>query len=332
MELELDTLLYLLRQRIAITSGSTFVGEFGQVVGFELDAVELIVATQFLDFLLTFLGRKLVLTVLIAGKLIVELLFGELGAPLLLSTKLLRDGEVGHDGIVVETVDLHLIEDLHRVCQSLRNIAEDGVHLIAGLEPLLLGVEHTRGVIKVLACGETEQMVVGLSILLVDKVGIIGTDEFDAILPGQFDEHLVGLLLQGEGLTVGTDSRISDLMTLQLEVVVIAPEALVPLDSLTGSRDITLQDLGRHLTGDTGRAHDEVLMVLLQFHPVGTRTVIKTVDPGVADQFDEVLVTPVVLGKDNEVIATEVFLGLTETLVAPTCHIHLTAENRLERI
>ena len=59
-------------------------------------------------------------------------------------------------------------------------------------------------------------MVVGLGILLVDEVHVVGADELDAILVGQLNEHLVGLLLQGEGVAVGADVGVFHLVALQL--------------------------------------------------------------------------------------------------------------------
>ena len=174
-------------------------------------------------------------------------------------------------------------------------------------------------------------MVVRLGILLIHEVGIVGTHQFDAIFLSQFDEHLVRLLLQGEGITVGTDRRILHLMALQLQVVVVAPEPLVPLDGLTRPSDVALQDLRRHLTSDTGGAHDQVLMVFLQFMTVSTRTTVETVHPRVAHKFDEVLIAVGILRQYDEVIATLVIPGLLQMHVATTRHIHLTAEDGLER-
>ena len=109
MQFEADAVVNLLRQRITIASGGTLIGEFCQVVSLKLDTVDLIVATQFLDFLFSLLRRQGVLAVLITGELIVELLFRELLSPLCLCTETLRDGEERHDGVGIQTIGLHLI-------------------------------------------------------------------------------------------------------------------------------------------------------------------------------------------------------------------------------
>ena len=71
----------------SIAPDSPLIGELGQIVGLELDAVDLVIATQFLDLLLTFLRRQRVLAVLIGGELLIELFFGIFLAPLGLSAE-----------------------------------------------------------------------------------------------------------------------------------------------------------------------------------------------------------------------------------------------------
>ena len=66
-------------------------------------------------------------------------------------------------------------------------------------------------------------MIVSLGILLIHKVGIVGTDKFYPVFPSQFDKYLVSLLLQGIGLSVGSLSRVCHLMALQFQIIVIAP-------------------------------------------------------------------------------------------------------------
>ena len=109
MQFELDAFYYVVRNRIAITLLCSFIGQFCQVVSLELDAVQLVVAAQFLDFLFAFFGRQLVLAVLVTGEFVVELLFRELLPPFFLRTKTLWDGEERHDGVVVQTIGLYLV-------------------------------------------------------------------------------------------------------------------------------------------------------------------------------------------------------------------------------
>ena len=75
-------------------------------------------------------------------------------------------------------------------------------------------------------------MVVCLRIVLIDKMRIIGTYQFDAIFLCQFDEHLVRLLLQWEGLAVGSYIRITYLMSLEFQILILSEDPFVPLDGL----------------------------------------------------------------------------------------------------
>ena len=54
MQLEADTVVHLLRQ-LSITYLCSVVGQLRQIVGFELDTVQLVYTAQFLDFLLPLL-------------------------------------------------------------------------------------------------------------------------------------------------------------------------------------------------------------------------------------------------------------------------------------
>ena len=173
-------------------------------------------------------------------------------------------------------------------------------------------------------------MVVGLSIFLIHKVGIVRTDQFDTIFSSQFDQNLIGLLLKREGLAIGTLVRICHLMALKLQIIVVAPEPLMPLDGFTCPGYIATKDLCRHLACNTGRTDNQVFMILLQFCPVSTRSVIKAVYPRITDQFDQVLIAISVFRQNNQVITAKIILRLFQMHIPTTGHIHLTAEDWLE--
>ena len=204
MKLEVDVLRHILRQRVAIALLGTRIGEVSQIVGLELDAVNLVVPTQTVDDGLRLVRGQRVLAVLVGGELLKQVLLGELPAPFLLGTETLGDGEEGHNRSVLNAVGLHFVEHFQGVTERFRHIGEDVVHLFPRLEPLLLSVEHARGVVEILCRGQAEQMVVSLSRLLVLKVAVIGTNHLDTVFACQLKNHLIGLLLQGERLPVGT--------------------------------------------------------------------------------------------------------------------------------
>ena len=124
MQLKIDALLDLFAQRGGVAALGPLIGELAQVVGLKLDAVQVVVSAQLLDLGLGILLRQHHIAVLVAGKLVKKLLLGDAPAILLLSTEILRDGKVGHDGLVVDGVSLHLVDNLHRIGDGLGDIGK----------------------------------------------------------------------------------------------------------------------------------------------------------------------------------------------------------------
>ena len=56
MQLEADAVVDLLRERCAIEPGCALIGKLRQIVGLELNAIELLVAAKVLDFRLTLIA------------------------------------------------------------------------------------------------------------------------------------------------------------------------------------------------------------------------------------------------------------------------------------
>ena len=107
MQLKLHALGHLLGDGVAIEAARTVVRQLGQVVGLELDAVELVVAAQLLDFLLCGLPTHHHLAFLVAGEFVEEVLFAEFRPPLLLFAEALGNGEDRHQRIRVNAIGLN---------------------------------------------------------------------------------------------------------------------------------------------------------------------------------------------------------------------------------
>ena len=316
---------------LAIEALGSFVGKLGQIVRLELDAVELVDASQLGYLLFAFFSGQRVLAVLVACELAEEVFVGESLSPEFFRAELFGDGEEGHDGIGLQVVDFHLVEYLARVGQCLRYVLEDGVHLGACLEPFLLAVAHAFGVVEVAARGEAEQQVVCFGIIFVEEVGVVCADELDAVLACQLDEHGVDLLLHFVCLAVGYLIGVGHFVALQLEVVVVAPDVVEPSDGLFGACQVAACYLPGHFAADAGGADDESLVELGQVLVVGARPHVEAVDPRARDELDEVVVAGQVLGQHDEVPARLVLLSaFVHVLVAAACHVHLAAEDGLE--
>ena len=147
--------LNLPRGGVSVYTASTFVSKFAQIVCLKLYTIQFIVTTQFLDFFASVLFWKLVLSVFIGGKLLIQHILRESLTPLLLGAKLRWNGEEWHDRIRLKVVGLYLIEYLQCIFQCLWDVGEDVIHLLLRLKPLLFGVEHAVRVIEVFACAQT---------------------------------------------------------------------------------------------------------------------------------------------------------------------------------
>ena len=171
-----------------------------------------------------------------------------------------------------------------------------------------------------------------LGVLFVHKVNVIGAHHLNAILLSQVENHLIGALLHGISLTVGPNGGVFHLVALYLQVVIVTKNSLVPLYRFPGSGHVAGNDFAWNLAGQAGRTNNEVFMIFLQFLTVGTRPHVIAVLPGMAHQFDEVFVAPIVLRQYDEVVTTHVAHILD--LVEPTApsYIHLTAKDGLERL
>lgn len=95
MKLEVDMLVDIGRKRVAIEFLGSLVSKVAQVLCLKLDAVYFVVASQTVDYFLSFLGREWILPILIGGELMIEFLLGNSLTQLLLGTEALRNGEKG---------------------------------------------------------------------------------------------------------------------------------------------------------------------------------------------------------------------------------------------
>ena len=162
------------------------------------------ISAELLDFLFSLFARHHYVAFFILSKFIEKVFVCYSLAIFLFCSKLFGNCEGGHDGGIVDAVEFHFVAYFHGVGERFGVFGEQLVHLLARLHPLLLGVEHTGGVVEVLARGEADEAVVCLGMLFVDKVHVVGAHQPDAIFLAVFDELLVHLQLQFVRLVIGT--------------------------------------------------------------------------------------------------------------------------------
>ena len=295
MQLKLDTLHLLVGKFLSIAFVCAFPCQFFQIIGFELDTVETVVAAQLLHLLLGIFLAHDDIAMLITGELVEQVFLSEFLTVFLLGTKVLGDGEFGHDRVGVDAVGFHLVDDLLGVLQHFGMVGEDTPHLFWRLQPFLLGVVHTRWVIEVFARAQADETVMGLAVFFLHKVDVIGGDDLDLILLCQIKDNLVHLFLSFVNFGVATG--FVGLMTLYLKIVIFAKEVLEPSYRGFGALHVAIHDFLWHLTCEACRTTDQAFMVFFKQAMVDAGIIIETFSVGDGTQFAEAVIARLVLGQ-----------------------------------
>ena len=112
VQLITDSFVQFLGKRSGVEASGTFVSKFRKVVCLELYAIEFIYAAKFFYLLLSFFFGKLVLSILVACKLLEEIFLCELLSPEFFCAEVFWDREERHDGIRLEVVHFDLVQNL----------------------------------------------------------------------------------------------------------------------------------------------------------------------------------------------------------------------------
>ncbi len=140
-----------------------------------------------------------------------------------------------------------------------------------------------------------------LGILFIDKVDIVGGDDFYVIFSG--DAYKLGIDSFLYFVGVGVASRFVGLVTLQLDVVVVAECVLEPFDLSLGLFDFSGLYQSRYFAAKTGRAHNESLAVVVEGFLVGSRMRVEAFGPCLRHYLDEVVIACFVFREHDEVTA-----------------------------
>ena len=156
---------------------------------------------------------------------------------------------------------------------------------------------------------------------------VVGCNQLDIMFTCQFDQHFVYFLLFGIGGAVGV--RVVCLVPLYFQVIIFAKQVFEPLDRLFRLIYPVVHDVLRDLSPQTGRADDQVFMILFDQFMVDTRTSVETFRPRDGYHLDQVLVAVHILSQHDQVVTASVFL---RRFIMPSvaCTITFAADNRLE--
>ena len=146
-----------------------------------------------------------------------------------------------------------------------------------------------------------------LRIFFVHKMHVIGTNQLDIILLGQFYDFRIRYLLQIVCLMIGTSYR--SFMSLQFQIEIASKQILVPLNSFFCFFYLSLKNFSRHFPCKTGRTNNQSLVIFFQFHTVSTRTHVKAFRPSLGHQFNQVVIALLIFSQHHQVITALVRLS-----------------------
>ena len=140
MKFELDTFACFFIQHFPITSVRTFQSQLFQIVGFQFDTIQLIIATQFFNFTMGSILAQHHVTIFVPCKLIKQIFFRIFLSIAFFRSEIFRNLKVRHNRSMVNAIKLYLVANCSRIRQCLRDIGKQFIHLRLGFHPLLLGI------------------------------------------------------------------------------------------------------------------------------------------------------------------------------------------------
>ena len=173
------------REIRSISFDRSFHSQFFQIVGFQLDTVQFVIASQFLDFFLGFFFGHNDFAFFVAGKFIEKVFVRKLLPVFFFRTARGRNGEDGHNRVGVEFVFFYFVGYFRSVFDHLRHVFEQLHHFGGSLEPFLTGVPHPVGIVDVFPGVQADQQIVCFGIFFVQEMNVVCGDNLDT----QFFSH-----------------------------------------------------------------------------------------------------------------------------------------------
>ena len=195
MQLKVQTFLDFIRQRVTIPRLGSFIRQLRQIIGFEFDTIQLVVSAQFLDLRFRIGLTQDYIPVFIPRELVKQILLCQLLPITFFRSKVFGNIKSWHNRSAINTIEFNLICYFQRITQSIRNIAENLIHLGSCLHPFLFRITHTIRIIQILSRTQADQAIVCISILFVDEMNIIGSNNLDTMFMGQFNQDLIDFYL-----------------------------------------------------------------------------------------------------------------------------------------
>ena len=141
---------------LTITAACSVVCQLCQIIGFQLDTIQLFVTSQSLNLGLC---RRFIhdhIAIFILGKFIEQIFFGEFLTIFLFCSEIFGNGKSRHDRRIIDRIKLYLIAYIASIRQCFGHIGKHFVHFFTGFHPLLFGIKHTVRIVQILTRTQTD--------------------------------------------------------------------------------------------------------------------------------------------------------------------------------
>ena len=196
-----------------------------------------------------------------------------------LCSKFGRNIEFWHNWLGINIIKFHLFGNFLCIGYNFRHIGKYSNHLFGRFQPLLFCVAQTVRVVIVFSHAQANKSVVRLAVFLLYKMNIVGSHYFCSRFFRQIQQYGIYFLLALKHLLVST--RLSGLMALYLDIIIVSDKIFKPSDSLFSTVNIAVHYFLRKFTAKTSRTNNQSFVVLFQQRIVDARIVVKAV--GVSD-------------------------------------------------
>ena len=289
IELELDALLDLVRKLFAPAPLRARPDERSEILRLELDSDNLVVTAELIDAP----GRIHVGQ----SRLVILFLRSLFGA----ETR--GNVELRHDRIGIELIFLYSVGDLERIVDKLGIFGEKPTHVLLALEPLFARVDHSLRVAHLRARRKREQHVMGIVVVLFEKVDVVRRDHADIEFFAELEHSLYDLDLAlveiaeiVARLKRNVIAELGRLVKHHFKRIIIAEKILIPLRYAFRLGHVAVVDGARNFTRDARRRAVKTFVIFLQKRVVDTRVMVKAVDMRGRNELYEIMITRQIFG------------------------------------
>ena len=206
------------------------------------------------------------------------------------------------------------------ILHGLPCIGEQSLHFLFALDVILTAlITHAILVRQLFAGLQTQQNIVGNRILSIGVMHIVGGYQRNV----QFSAHLEQFHVHR--------TLLRDTVILQFQkIIALAKAGLVFASRFSRFVLHSLQNKPGHFTCKAGRQCDNSLVELLQHFHVHTGFIIISFRKATADDFHQIRIAGIVLRQQHQMMITFFSTGQFLVKTGIRCHIHLTAQDRLD--